>query len=256
MPEEDIKVEIAEDKPKEEAGIEVNLDAKPDAPKAESEKLADSIKADFEKLYGGRIKEIEGRLHGNYRITERLQKENEELRRQVIQPDTKPAAQPANGQPQYVTADQLEDYLKNRDTFKQQQDILNTRQSIMDESKLSVITKYPDLHPDRSDPSSLLVKMYDQVVSELSSRDPQFVYDPYGPVVAMREMEDRLKEQAKESPSPRRSAGGLPPSRPLQQSNGKVILSKDQKDFCDYHNIPYTEYAKTQRTLDSGEEIS
>ena len=69
---------------------EVTVDfEKPEVPvkqATEAEQLAEAIRVDFEKLYGGRLKQVEDSLSGARRINERLQRELADVQRKTITP--------------------------------------------------------------------------------------------------------------------------------------------------------------------------
>ncbi len=130
----------------------------------------------------------------------------------------------------------------------------------MEANKQYVVNQYPELSDDGSD----ITKLYIEASNELASRDSGFFGNPYGPIAAMRVMEEKMrnmgiplpgvKEQADREIT-RRARVGATSSVPSKKPSGKFVLTSDQKQFCDQNNIPYEVYAKNASALDKGESL-
>lgn len=228
---------------------EVSLDTKaPVTP--DLDQVTSKIKEDFEKLYGGRFKQLEDRLNGAQRINHKLEQEVAQLRRPAT-----PAPVVTEGQEKPLTRQEVLSLLRQEEQLKDFRHQAETQERVMQESKQVVIEKYPDLDPESGNPKSKIAQTYDQVLSEFEARDPRFLSNPYGPRIVLQATEERLKDEALKDKGAKGNGHGLPPSRPLA-SPGKVVLTKDQVALCDRMGIDYADYAKTQQLLEAGEGVS
>ncbi len=119
--------------------------------------------------------------------------------------------------------------------------------ALLEANKKSVLDKHQELNDDGSQKAQI----YRQIMQER----PDYLANSYGPILVMREMEDRLRDMGVvDSPTQkvvekevnrlvRTNAGGIPKGAPV--NNGKSItLTKEQKEFCDANNIKYESYAR------------
>ncbi len=233
------------------------------APKVgEDDQLASKIKADFEALYGSRIKQTEDRLHGAYRINEKLQREVDQLKQQTVAP--KPAAAPStdpwsgieNGQVwkqeiEKLAEQKAQSIIQQRETESRTQQYVAIQAQTQDASKRQVIAKYPDLDPETGTVESTVSKAYTSVLAE----HPDWLTNPYGPTLAMYAMEEKLRGEAASAGSPakpRLQNPHLPPSRPVASGGERLTLTREQKQFCDRHNMKYEDFLKTATALEQG----
>lgn len=134
------------------------------------------------------------------------------------------------------------------------------RKEILEKNKQKVIQK----HPDINDPSSEKSRLFQEVIDE----NPDYISDPFGPVLAMRDMEDRLRDRGiidepiakaveKEVNRMSRAQGSMIPSSRSSSNTNKIILSKEDREFCDLNGIKYEKYAKIKqsRNVNGGVEI-
>jgi hypothetical protein len=114
-----------------------------------------------------------------------------------------------------------------------------------------VIAKYPDLHPDTGVNDSLVAVTWQAMLHE----HPDWLVNPYGPELAMYAMEERLKADANGATAtpPRKTLASvsLAPSRQAATPT-RLILTRQQKAFCDRHGLKYEDYLKTATDLESG----
>lgn len=230
--------------------VEVSLEAKPTTPVA-----ATPSTPSVDTTLQSELQSIKNRLSASQRINERMQRELDAMK-----------AQPAA--PAFEPKDELEKMLFSNDPAKVREAIRlqanqearailqaerqqvalqaeqHQRQQTLSDAQQNVIKKYPDLHPDSGNPDSAISRAYAEVLSQ----DPYLLTNPYGPLVAMQRMEERLTETAKATGNIRRATGSLPPSRPTA-ATGTITLSRDQKAFCDRHGLDYAVYAKNLNTL-------
>lgn len=128
----------------------------------------------------------------------------------------------------------------------------------LEQSKTRVRSKYPSIDHEESEEA----KVYMEVLNE----NPGLLRNVYGPELAMYKMEERMRSQGRvpEEVKPiidkelaRRSrvqATSLPGGRPASKPN-TYVLTREQKEYCDFHNISYDQYARTAKNLESGESL-
>lgn len=240
------------------------VDVTPKAPAAvasSEDQLAAKIKDDFDKLYGSRFKQVEDRLHGAHRINERLQKELEEVKKANAAP-AKPTESGnswdkiENGaqwkaEIERIAEDKAKTIVAQREAEARTKAHVDAQLSTMEKAKAEVIEKYPDLDPETGDAATAVSKAYAAVLAE----HPDYLTNPYGPRLAMQDMEARLKTVPAHAASPAKSklpATSLPASRPVSTSDGRIILTREQKALCDRHGIKYEDYAKTAAAMEQG----
>jgi len=140
----------------------------------------------------------------------------------------------------------VQEILTKRD--KAQEEITRRRasESELEKSKQRVLQKYPDLDSDESEEASV----YRQVLTE----DNSLLSNIHGPEIAMYRMEERLREMGRTPATVKpivdrevqrlaRAGASSVIGRQMSQ-NGKITLTKEQKEFCEHYNIPFAEYAK------------
>jgi hypothetical protein len=132
--------------------------------------------------------------------------------------------------------------------------------NLLEQNKISVLKKHPELNDENSPKADI----YRQIIQER----PEYIQNPFGPVLAMRDMEDRLREQGvydepvrqavnKEVARQARTNGTSIPKGSANPSTAKTItLSTEQKEFCDTNNIKYQDFAKYSSMLTSKREVS
>ena len=269
-------VVVEEEAPrKEEPGIEVPLEKEAPTEPSLEDRVAEKVKRDFEALYAGRIEQLENRLRGSWRINEKLERDSRELRESVnkLQRPGAPPVTPDKDELDALVekgdwktavgkiADQRAEALyQQRVALEQQQAQLLASQQTLERSKNSVVEKYPDLDPDTGDPESETSRAY---AAELN-KDPSLLSNMHGPEIAMYRMEQTVNPNGKsagtETPNTevvrrqRAGQGSLPASRSIPGTN-KVVISRDQKEFIDYHGIDPTLYAQMQKALETDQQV-
>ena len=130
--------------------------------------------------------------------------------------------------------------------------------TLLDNNKRTVMQRHPELEDPTSDKS--------RTFQDVISRNPDYLTNPFGPVLAMRDMEEELRSQGKmdepvrkmvENEVQRRartSATVVPNGNGNGQVN-KIILTKDEKQYCDDHKIKYESFAATKHKLSTQREI-
>ena len=128
----------------------------------------------------------------------------------------------------------------------------------LEHSKSRVRERYPSVDIESSEEA----KAYMEVLNE----NPSYLKNTHGPELAMYKMEERLRAQGRvpKEVEPlidrelerrsRVSTASVTPGRHAAKPN-TYVLSKDQKELCDRHKIPYEEYARNAKRLESGESL-
>ena len=243
--------------------LEVDLETTPTPEPTADEKLSAKIRADFEKLYGGKLEQVENRLRGAQRINTQLQQKVSTLESRLTPPApvTPQSAKDAELQALVdkgdwqtavarVASEQAERLYQERTVLAQRQAALQVQEQTLDNSKSLVIQKYPDLDPETGDADSDVSRVYVAILNQ----DLGLLSNPYGPEIAMYRMEQALQQQtngvqsAETTRQQRVGQTQLAPPR-TTPGNGKVVLSHEQKEFIDYHGIDPKTYARIQQSL-------
>ncbi len=131
--------------------------------------------------------------------------------------------------------------------------------NLLENNKVAVIKKHPELNDEGSQKADI----YRQIIQERQ----EYLNNPFGPVLAMRDMEDRLREQGvydepvrqavnKEVARQARTNSSAVAKGSANPSAQKTItLTKEQKEFCDANNLKYESYAKYSSMLANKREV-
>lgn len=203
----------------------------------------------------------------------KLKEENETLKRTPAAPvtpvPTTPATtQPAKdmSQPRNWTEEQWDIYAKkdwkgavdlrsqiNAENVVNQKAVESKDTAGLEESKKVVSGKHPELNDDSSEKT----KIYLAILNE----NPRYLTDPRGPIHAMRDMEDRMREQGfpeeeivaaekrgvqKEQTRQSRVVLTSQKGRSVSDSSKQVHLSKEDLEFCKFNDIDPKEFAKNK----------
>src|SRR3990167_4752531 len=125
---------------------------------------------------------------------------------------------------------------------------------ILENSKKIVLERYPSLENESSEEA--------QVYLEVLREDPSVLSNSHGPEIAMSRMEQKLAQMGKNAGQVRsvldREVGrererlirAQATSGVSSRSSGgetKIVLSQDEKEFCDEKGLPYERYAEMKR---------
>ena len=275
MPEEMKEVIVEDDTKPEETVV---IPPKEEKPPSESDKLAERVREDFDKLYGGRLESLESRLRQSLRQNDQLKTE---LGKITTQPKPEPTPQPSTQQQKdeldalveqgrwkeavsKLAAVQAQEIVRQQQELTRQQTELQQRQVRFEEAKQVVIARYPDLDPEMGNEESQVSMEFNKVLNE----QPWLLREPLGPTEAMRIVEERLLTQGvdlaqfrtKQVPPvgdnkevirrQQANLSGLPASRPTGKP-GSITLTKSEKEFIDYWGIEPTEYQKNKEILEA-----
>lgn len=143
---------------------------------------------------------------------------------------------------------QVQEILKQERETQRAEEERNKSTRLLNDNKLKVLERHKELNDENSDKAQL----FKQIMAE----NPDYLQNPFGPVLVMREMEDRLRESGhvdeptrrvveKEVVRQTRANAGAMPKGSTNPTGGKTItLTKEAKEFCDTNNIKYENYGK------------
>jgi len=248
----------------EDGGVEVSLEEegtpvvpeeeKEPEPKAKEEPKQDSFK---------------NKVYAQDRIISKQQKEIDDLREQMTsQPkveETKPEDFDKDVQSDWqgtfrkIAKQEAENIYKADQAKIQKEAQERERKQVQETNEQKVVTKYPELNDSSSE--------HTQIWFDVLNKNPRWRTSPDGPILVMREMEDVLRVKGYDIDGrttkavnhererlANANATSLGTSRPTPSN--KVILSREQREFCDTNGISYEEYARTlKKTAGGGLEL-
>ena len=139
--------------------------------------------------------------------------------------------------------------------FRQQSEQESVRR--LEENKHTVLEKYPDL----ADGESELAQLYIKVRNE----NPWFNRNEAGPLLAMYKMEEELKKDGRLDSFTQKvvdkevlrqaRAGASKVGSPTNGKSNTIILTKEQKEFCDSAGLKYEDYGKSLRQINTNRTV-
>jgi hypothetical protein len=146
-----------------------------------------------------------------------------------------------------------EEKFKQLSTVEKQQIKEATQQQetaqLMEKNSQFVVSRHPELEDETSEKS--------QLYQSILKNNPRLITSPDGPLLVMYEMETELRKQgydvdgniktrveAEKERITRVTASTLPSSRVTVTGN-KIVLTREQREFCDQNGISYEDYART-----------
>lgn len=279
MPKEEIKVEVEEiKKPAADSASDVSIEFGDNGEPVKKEEAKKEAAPSFSpEILNIHKTEIEKKLNSHF-YTQR--KKDEEIDRQLkeISQRLQGAVVPKQEGPKSewdekvqknwkVTVEELAD-LRAEAKFKQlmaeqdnqrkindeQQRVTNLRQ----ENIKKALVRHPELDDNGSEKS--------QLYREILTQNPDYLTDPRGPTLAMHDMEDELRSQGKlvDEPTRRivekeivrqtRAAASQAPAGAKSKGN-VIVLTKEEKEFCDNHNLKYESYARSKKMIGQKEGV-
>lgn len=257
MPEPETLPEVAIDDSQDKA-IEIDLD-KPDKPAPVSSEPKYVTVDDLEKIrkqlnglsYMGRqFQEISKKLDSlQYQPQPRVQSEgSRDPYDELVEKDWKKAVRTlAREEAEAIRQVQIQqDYQRQLEQHKV---------NILEQSKQKVVARYPEIN----NPDSEIAKKYMKILNQ----NQDYLRNDRGPVLAMRDMEDELRDEGRLDEVSKRAvekevnrqvrtgAAALPRTSNGAVSPNKITLTREQKELCDNNNIRYEDYAsmlKKQQT--------
>jgi len=148
--------------------------------------------------------------------------------------------------------------IQNAQNIMAKQQQATKAESALEEAKQKVIATHPELNDNNSEKAKIYLTILDA--------NPDYLTQPRGPLYAMRDMEDYMENTLGYKRSEIRSAERAGAEREASRQNrivlnkgvgrtsnasseNKVVVSKDEMEFCKFHNIDPKEYAKNKQKL-------
>ena len=126
---------------------------------------------------------------------------------------------------------------------KQRLDLARTQETVsvrQEQNSQAVLARHPELFDNASEKS--------QIFQSILDKNPEWRTSPDGPLLVMYQMEDELRKSGVETDEPGRlkrvTSISLPVSK-IVPSNNKIVLTREQKEFCDQNGVSYEDYART-----------
>ena len=137
---------------------------------------------------------------------------------------------------------------KERESIREQQELIKVKNT-METNSQTVVAKHPELNENDSEKSVIF--------QSILSNNPRWRTSPDGPLLVMYEMENELRKRGYDVEGKvtekvtnevnriaRASSSSLPASRRTVSTN-KIVLTREQRDFCDQNGMSYEDYART-----------
>lgn len=257
-----------EDNPSQPSSVTVDLDAKPVPKQADQPKVqVDSkLPEDIKKLHNTiayqnrkldqamrQLQETQvqiATLREQRTVPQNAPKELDEID-EIAQKDWKQGVKKLV-EKEFNVQSMIEDAFAKREKATAEIQHKKTLENELEKSKQRVLERYPTIEDETSEESSL----YRQVVNE----DSSLLSNVHGPEIAMYRMEEKMRQTGKipsssrpmiDKEAQRLARAGVSSVVGRQPSpNGKITLTKEQKEFCDHYSIPYEQYAKNLKAQD------
>jgi hypothetical protein len=127
---------------------------------------------------------------------------------------------------------------------------------LLESNKSKVLERHKELNDETSEKANV----YRQVLTE----HPEYLNNPFGPVLAMRDMEEKIgyvptnvqqKVNGEIARQVRANAGAVPKGSGNPSNPKSITLTKEQKEFCDLKGIKYEKYAQFANQLANKEGV-
>ena len=147
----------------------------------------------------------------------------------------------------------VQEILEKRDNAIREVQQRAASESELEKSKQRVLGRYPTIEESGSEEQ----RIYLEVINE----DQTLLKNIHGPEIAMYRMEEKLREMGRmpqglkpivDKEVNRLARAGASSVVGRQASpNGKITLTRDQKEFCDQNYLDYGQYAKHLKAQDA-----
>ena len=137
--------------------------------------------------------------------------------------------------------------------YDYQRQLEQQKVSILEQSKQKVMAKYPEIN----DQDSEIAKKYMKILNQ----NQDYLRNDRGPVLAMRDMEDELRDEGRLDEVSQRAvekevtrqvrtgAATLPRTSNGATSSNKITLTREEKELCDTNNIRYESFASMKKNF-------
>jgi len=256
----EVKPEVKET---EEGGVEVSLEEeiKEQVAKVEVEQEVKEVKKP-------ETDHFKNKVYAQDRIISKLQREIDEMRvpkqpvqevEQSLDELDKLAQTDWKAAVKKLAKEEARSLLLEEQRRIQQQASEQEFRQMLTTNEQKVLNKYPELNDNASEHS--------QVWFDILNKNPRWRTSPDGPILVMREMEDVFrskgydvdgsKTKAVENERRRLASAQATTLGPARNTpSNKIVLTREQREFCDSNGIEYHDYARTlARTGERGIEL-
>ena len=266
LPEKEPDVEIINDEPEENldtpSSVTVDLDkkpeSKPDVPKETKTAQPDLSKLNNTIAYQTRqlekamreMAEMRTQLNSRPQTVQKEAPQTQDEIDEIAQKDWK------LGVKKVVEKDieaQIQQALEKREQARLEAERKTASVNELEKSKSRVLDRYPTIEDQGSEEQ----RLYLEVINE----DSTLLSNIHGPEIAMYRMEEKLRTMGRmpqgvkplvDKEVNRLARAGASSVVGRQAStNGKITLTKEQKEFCDHYGVPYEQYAKNLKAQDA-----
>lgn len=143
--------------------------------------------------------------------------------------------------------------LKKRDEESRANQKRFSAEQQVENSKKLVMERYPEIETEGSQYN----RFYIQAINE----DPDILSNSRGPYIAMKRMEELMEDQGIAPRATKKivdrevsrlvRAGASSIVGHKASPNGKITLTREQKEFCDHNNLPYEQYVKNLKASEA-----
>lgn len=215
------------------------------------------------------LKKLAGRMEYHARLYEKGIRELNEIKKSLLE-----NRNPANARETDDAVDELDELaqkdwkaavrklgreeaeriLKEEREKASQENIRQSQAFSYERSKRIVLEEYPDIFEDGSTEHG---KLYRQVYNE----DQSLLSNPNGPEIALYRMKRKMSENGVitndvkpilDKEMARRQRAGASQVTGRANGSNNVILTKDQKQWCDYNGVDYKDYAVSLKASENG----
>lgn len=148
----------------------------------------------------------------------------------------------------------LEAKLKEREEKARIESEKQRTMQLLEDNKRKVLERHQELNDETSQKAN--------IYRDVLTKHPEYLANPFGPVLAMRDMEDELKSMGiideptksvvqKEVARQVRTNGAVIP-KGTSTNTKSITLTKEQKEFCDANGIAYEAYVKNIKRQSNG----
>ena len=148
--------------------------------------------------------------------------------------------------------------MEKQEVARVQREEYNKAVKLMNDNKEQVLKRHPELMDETSEKAQILRRVVEM--------NPAYGSNPYGPVLAMRDMEDELRGRGIVIDEPTKHIVDKEVARQTRTnatsvragaaaSGNKIVLTKEERDLCDHNGWKYESYAASKAQLSKSREF-
>jgi hypothetical protein len=147
--------------------------------------------------------------------------------------------------------------IQNAQNIVRQQQVASKAESTLEDSKQKVLSFHPEINDNNSEKARIFLNILQE--------NPEYLTLPKGPLYAMRDMEDYMENTLGYKKEEIRTAERKGAEREASRQNriilskgtgrtnistgNKIVLDKDEMEFCKFQGIDPKEYARNKQKL-------